>query len=230
MVKFIYKTLLEFYCFLKNPHDNLVFLETSTKKKIYEILIYSTISILIILLLILFLYFSNLIQFFPATKISDLTDMENLFLGVIFAPILEEIRFRLFLKKNIFYVFIFIAFWLLSLDKLPTYLAYTLGVIIVVLIIFILLYWVKVDNLLTILYRKYFPYIFYFSAIIFALFHLNNFKTLAIPIWIIPLLVLPQFIMGLVFGYIRIKNGLLWSILTHSLYNSSILLLGIMLP
>jgi len=34
-----------------------------------------------------------------------------------------------------------------------------------------------------------------------------------------PLLVAPQFFIGLIFGFIRVRLGLLWSIFLHSLYN-----------
>jgi membrane protease YdiL (CAAX protease family) len=66
---------------------------------------------------------------------------------------------------------------------------------------------------------KLFKMAFYAIGIIFAYVHLFNFKLTTNVILFSPLLVAPQFFVGLIFGYIRIRFGLLWSILLHSLYN-----------
>ena len=66
---------------------------------------------------------------------------------------------------------------------------------------------------------KLFKIAFYAIGIIFAYVHLFNFELTTNVILFSPLLVAPQFFVGLIFGYIRIRFGLLWSILLHSLYN-----------
>lgn len=60
---------------------------------------------------------------------------------------------------------------------------------------------------------------FYVIGIIFAYVHIFNFEITTNVILFSPLLVAPQFFIGLIFGFIRIRFGLIWSILLHSIYN-----------
>ncbi|WP_299886515.1 CPBP family intramembrane glutamic endopeptidase [uncultured Lacinutrix sp.] len=82
-------------------------------------------------------------------------------------------------------------------------------------------------------YNRQFKYIFYAFAIAFGYVHLFNFEIHALIILLSPILVLPQIILGMFLGYIRIKLGLPYSILLHGLYNgilsAPILLFGDML-
>lgn len=70
---------------------------------------------------------------------------------------------------------------------------------------------------------KYFPILFYASTLAFALVHLGNFPNFA-EIWpVSPLLISPQFALGLFLGFVRVRFGLLWSIGFHSAYNTIVL-------
>ncbi|MGB5239007.1 MAG: CPBP family intramembrane glutamic endopeptidase [Flavobacteriaceae bacterium] len=71
------------------------------------------------------------------------------------------------------------------------------------------------------LFRKsnYFAIIFYLSTFIFGFYHITNFELSPTVIYFAPLLVSPQLCIGFILGYIRVKLGLLWAILLHSLYN-----------
>lgn len=60
---------------------------------------------------------------------------------------------------------------------------------------------------------------FYVIGIIFAYVHIFNFEITINVILFSPLLVAPQFFVGLIFGFIRIRFGLIWSIFLHSIYN-----------
>lgn len=71
--------------------------------------------------------------------------------------------------------------------------------------------------------KNYFRYIFYLSAILFALVHLLNFDFEEPIIWLAPLIVMPQFIAGIFMGFIRIKMGLIWSVLLHATFNGLLL-------
>ena len=69
-------------------------------------------------------------------------------------------------------------------------------------------------------WHKYFHFFFYLSAVLFSLVHLSNYDNSSLLFYIFaPIIVLPQLIAGLTFGYVRMKLGLIWSILMHGLYN-----------
>lgn len=63
-----------------------------------------------------------------------------------------------------------------------------------------------------------FPYAFYGSAVGFALLHLTNYEGgLSSPIMF--LAVVPQFLIGAILGYVRMRFGLVSAIWFHALYN-----------
>lgn len=70
---------------------------------------------------------------------------------------------------------------------------------------------------------KVFPWVFYGFTLAFALVHLSNYPNLK-EIWpLAPLLISPQLNIGVFLGFIRIRFGLLWSILFHAVYNTVVL-------
>ena len=60
---------------------------------------------------------------------------------------------------------------------------------------------------------------FYANGGIFAYVHIFNFEITTNVILFSPLLVAPQFFIGLIFGFVRVRFGLIWSIFLHSIYN-----------
>lgn len=68
-------------------------------------------------------------------------------------------------------------------------------------------------------YKKGFKYIFYGFAVLFGYIHIFNFEIETTVILLSPILVLPQIILGLILGYLRVKLGLIYSIILHALYN-----------
>lgn len=69
-------------------------------------------------------------------------------------------------------------------------------------------------------------YIFYFylMSALFALLHLFNFQFSGYVLLFAPLLVLPQFIGGLLMGFIRLNSGFIWGVFLHMLHNALFLL------
>ncbi|APQ18855.1 CPBP family intramembrane glutamic endopeptidase [Maribacter hydrothermalis] len=66
---------------------------------------------------------------------------------------------------------------------------------------------------------KFFTSAFYILTIIFGFIHISNFE-LSTEVWLLsPLLVAPQISVGFLLGFIRVKFGLLWSMLMHACYN-----------
>ena len=74
-------------------------------------------------------------------------------------------------------------------------------------------------------YLRWFPFVFHVSSLLFAAVHLNNFSLHQTPVWLMPLLVLPQWLTGLVLAWQRVQRGIGASMLLHGLFNGGPLLL-----
>lgn len=74
-------------------------------------------------------------------------------------------------------------------------------------------------------YRQGFPWVFYAASLAFAAVHLFNFNMHQTPLWLMPLLVLPQWLTGLVLGWLRIRRGIGAAMLLHALFNGGPLLI-----
>lgn len=75
-----------------------------------------------------------------------------------------------------------------------------------------------------------YPYFFYSLTILFALIHFSNFSYSASNLLFAPILVLPQFIGGFFMGFIRIKQGFIWSFFLHALHNAIFILPVLLFP
>lgn len=69
-----------------------------------------------------------------------------------------------------------------------------------------------------------FKYAYYISILAFGLVHISNFEFSTTVLLLTPLLIAPQLFLGVFLGYIRVRLGLLWSILLHSIYNTILFL------
>jgi len=74
-------------------------------------------------------------------------------------------------------------------------------------------------------YLERFPWAFHLSSVIFSAVHLHNFNLGQTPWWLLPLLVLPQWVTGMVLGWLRVRRGIGASILLHGDFNGGPLLL-----
>ena len=121
------------------------------------------------------------------------------FLVVIGAPIAEEVLFRLHLSRRWNLIAGFMEIFSALANRTTRQ---------------------DVANEVKAKWDRFYGPFFHLNAAAFAFIHLLNFQEGAVPLWIAPLMVLPQFVAGLYFGYIRTKNGnLFWSIALHALHN-----------
>jgi len=74
-------------------------------------------------------------------------------------------------------------------------------------------------------YRALFPWVFHAASLAFAGVHLHNFNLQQTGLWLLPLLVLPQWLTGLVLGWMRVRRGIGAAMLLHGLFNGGPLLL-----
>lgn len=153
----------------------------------------------------------------------------QLFITVVFlAPLFEETLFRMLLRpvrQNLWVFSIIITglsvYRLIKGDMI-------LGIILAVLGVGIIPFFTSP------LYRKklqrnvvrYFPWFFYASVMAFGFVHVTNFHPLSLKVLLLaPFLTLPQLIMGTLLGFVRMKYGIIYSMLLHSTIN----LIGFML-
>ena len=172
------------------------------------------------------------------TLLESVPAAQFLLLAVIIAPLTEEIVFRLPLRFSRQNILISIVFMLIPVSGLMVQGRNHQQIVFWGLwgLIGAVLYGVWSRILCQINRRtgerwfaRHLSWLVYGSSIVFGLLHLMNFPRSA---WIAaPVLVLPQFTLGLLLAYVRIKFGFQWSVLTHGLHNfvasSPILLLAL---
>ncbi len=69
-------------------------------------------------------------------------------------------------------------------------------------------------------YVRMFPLVFHLASLTFAALHLGNFTLNHTLIWLMPVLVLPQWLTGLVLGWMRVRRGIGASVLMHMVFNA----------
>ena len=74
-------------------------------------------------------------------------------------------------------------------------------------------------------YLRRFPWAFHFTSLAFSAVHLYNFNLAQTPLWLLPLLVLPQWVTGMVLGWLRVRHGIGAAILLHAVFNGGPLLI-----
>ena len=129
------------------------------------------------------------------------------FFAVVIAPLFEELMFRLILKfrSN------FLILWPLQLLIL-----------------------LQRDNKINLLktirnfWDKFYGWIFYLITIVFGLVHILNFEPSLNIYLLAPVLVAPQILIGINLGYLRIRFGLIWSILFHAFHNGILMSIALM--
>lgn len=148
--------------------------------------------------------------------------------------ILEEITFRLLLTSyNIIYINLSLSFCLAIIAYLlfknnlwqfnnslvqifkPTIYILSFSILFFPVIHLCLKYLIFLKNKWKILFR----YIYYFSAILFAVYHIPSLNLNTKHYLFLPIIISPYFIYGLVLGYARIKIGFKYSILIHFIIN-----------
>jgi hypothetical protein len=148
--------------------------------------------------------------------------LKNIFYILLIAPIIEEIIFRLPLnlrKLNLYIGFSLYYFLRIGVEfydgNLHNYYFHVKILVLVGLWFFI--YKIKLSFL-----KAHYCLYFYLLVALFAAIHVVNFIDFLPEKYyvFIPLLVMPQFIMGVFAGFVRIKLGFIWSIPLHIGINS----------
>lgn len=147
----------------------------------------------------------------------------------VISPAIEEFFFRAplrYTRMRLFVAFLTIIFFilptLLEMLQISTLLSALIWLVALMLAIWVVLSDMRAWYLRR-LWEKRFPTVFYTFTIVFGMVHLANYENLHLPIALIPLLVVPQFIGALFWGYIRLRFSLTWAIVSHGLFNAVLL-------
>lgn len=140
-------------------------------------------------------------------------------------PMLEELLFRLSLRLNEKYVQLNVVLMLTGLmfilvSSIKIFIIQVSLITIEIILLSIYFAGKELFNkyILSIWDRKYI-WVFYLSAAIFGLLHISNYNPKFLTFLLMPILVLPQFIVGLFCGYIRIRLGFFWGYFFHASHN-----------
>lgn len=156
--------------------------------------------------------------------------------AILWAPLIEELVFRYVLRRPSQFLWVLpVGLW--CLFNGPTVLNSSLALAMVAL-----MYlrpaggWPLRSRWLQLLvgrtwsfkaYRRYaqhFGWVFYISTVLFAALHLYNFSFAQSQWWLVPMLILPQFMTGLVLAWLRTRRGIGASIVLHAVFNAGPLL------
>ncbi len=149
--------------------------------------------------------------------------------ALLWAPVVEELVFRYGLRRPAQ------AWWLVPAAVAAMFMGATWWAILLVTAI-LALCWIpyllgmaytrrSMPWRYRLAYRRWFPWVFHLASLLFAGVHLYNFNLHQTPLWLMPLLVLPQWLTGLVLSWLRIKRGIGASMLLHAIFNGGPLLL-----
>ncbi len=224
----------DFFRFLKNPRYAY---------KSYEPLPFGTLTLMYILIFFsIVLISSPLMYLVGAENMQHSIDelMNNypkwvfVLLTVVMAPIIEELIFRWHLRQPIVILCVIAAMlggglvYAFRQDLLALWPMVIVLVFIAALLV-LLLSSNGVRAAISKFYHRFFPLIFYGTVVIFALAHLGNFSD--VQNWYVaPILVLPQALIGLFLGYVRVRNNIFWSIYFHAFHNMIPTVLFLMMP
>ena len=226
--------------YIIKPTYDIPVLEKTIKTKFGDVFRITSISVIIGVVLSLFISIVLGINQNPIGQhvLSDLTTINPVFLLiflVVITPLVEEPIFRSWLRfnpKSFALSIVFLTIFIINIiyfmfQYIISFQDYIIILSISIIVESGILYFIlkKSDNVDKIqqIYRTHFKSMFYFSTILFAAVHLSNYKNIS-HIWMLaPLLVIPQFVIGLNLGYVRMHYGLKWSILQHMIYNGIII-------
>ena len=155
--------------------------------------------------------------------ILDISSLSLIILSITYSPLSEEIAFRIMLKPSWKNTMIFtLLFWflatmcLLRKEYILLCIFLTIGSASLVTLIN-----KNIRSVFQAFILRHFRFFFYLSSILFGLIHIFNYEPVSIKLLILaPIIIAPNIIAGLILGYIRMKFGIIYSILLHIAINT----------
>jgi len=163
-------------------------------------------------------------------KLSSFSEIEILLLTSVYAPILEEIAFRLplrFSKLNFSLGLLGISLIFCRVLGEFEYVYSLISSVTIGIITYFILN-DKIGEGMAKFWRKYRLLILYTSLSVFSLLHLKNYKLTTELLLFSPIFILPRILGGLIFSYVRLSSGIFLAILIHSFNNGFLKLLALL--
>lgn len=152
--------------------------------------------------------------------------------ALVWAPIIEEMVFRYGLRR------VGQVWWLVPIATLIMFSGPVATAQLSLLALLLICWWPAIRASepgsrgvpATVLgWRRFAAYrygwLFHGSSLAFAAIHLHNFNLGQTAAWLLPLLVLPQWLTGMVLGWLRVRYGIGAAVRLHALFNAGPLLL-----
>lgn len=204
MFYFLKATYLDLLSFLKNPADQPEPVQSRSEKakKLLSLLI---IDIPIMVILMGVLYGLEALGLFKLDNnkfnllFLTIPVWPLIFILVILIPFIEELIFRLYLRYKTNYLLRFLVFTTSVTGEVNHE---------------------KAGNWAKQFWIRRYKVIFYFSAVLFGLVHITNYGISPMILLFAPIIVAPQFVAGLLLGYIRVRHGVISGFLLHAMHNA----------
>ena len=166
----------------------------------------------------------------------DFTDMASrpdfIFLAAIIAPLWEELVYRSWLGKRwgvlLVAPLLLVGLALLALmgaDDMSSGIRYGLALVVIGSFSLYMSRYLKARHEVGVFDRalkRVFPFAFWGTSLGFGLMHLANYEGGEMGI-LLPLIILPQFTVGVILGYVRMRFGLWSAMVFHGAYNTALL-------
>ncbi|MEP3890986.1 MAG: CPBP family intramembrane glutamic endopeptidase [Hellea sp.] len=169
----------------------------------------------------------------PSEEFADMASRPNfIILAAIIAPLIEELLFRSWLGKRwgVFLVapLLLVGLALLILmgtDDVTSGIRYAGAIAVIGSASLYMSRYLKArqeEGVLDQALQRIFPFAFWGSSLGFGLMHLANYEGGEMGL-LLPLIILPQFVVGVILGYVRMRFGLWCAIFFHGAYNTVLL-------
>lgn len=229
------KSLQNFVAFLKKPKPLKQLKDKKLLLRDFTTLFILYVSFTTVLLSVfgLLLHFNLIKEYKSIDFLKEFGVLGTLFLACIIAPLVEETVFRYHLKDlNGAIYFIFLSFGVLTVSQVNgVRLQFAIMIIALVLAVLVIEFLKRKRKVFALkMWVKIYPLLFYYTAILFGLMHLSNYKDLTLTDPSFVFYIASQVFGGLGLGYLRIRYGLVYSMLFHALFNFVMVSLIILFP
>ena len=234
-----------YFQFLKNPKPHASD-RNSTQQKIIAIVVLLVVTYGLILLVRLLnevfvtLHFYKAVEHTTFRRLASLVAKEKwlasdwktisfiILSAVGMGPFVEEVIFRLFLRYHPYYLVASVGLQLLfylNLLNVPNDhplliaavgLLTALGGTVILLLIRHPPYQVRLAQW----WHQHFAFVYYYSAVAFGFVHYAVYGLPGSAVWFAPVILAPIILLGLLLGFIRVRYGIWYAILTHSSINA----------